>query len=131
VIHDRDAHRAVLDTLDEVGAPEITIFHCYSGDAEMARECIDKGYVLSFAGTVTFKNAPQLREAVKLVPHNQLLVETDSPFLAPMPHRGSLNTPAQIPNIVRFIAAERGEDLATLTAAISANADRIFGSFQS
>ena len=130
VIHDRDAHRAVLDTLDEVGAPEITIFHCYSGDADMARECIDKGYVLSFAGTVTFKNAPQLREAVKLVPHNQLLVETDSPFLAPMPHRGSLNTPAQIPNIVRFIAAERGEDLATLTAAISANADRIFGSFQ-
>jgi TatD DNase family protein len=131
VIHDRDAHRTVLDTLDEVGAPEITIFHCYSGDADMARECIDKGYVLSFAGTVTFKNAPQLREAVKLVPHNQLLVETDSPFLAPMPHRGSLNTPAQIPNIVRFIAAERGEDLATLTAAISANADRIFGSFQS
>lgn len=130
VIHDRDAHRAVLDTLDEVGAPEITIFHCYSGDADMARECIDKGYVLSFAGTVTFKNAPQLREAVKLVPHNQLLVETDSPFLAPMPHRGSLNTPAQIPNILRFIAAERGEDLATLTAAISANADRIFGSFQ-
>ena len=130
VIHDRDAHRAVLDTLDEVGAPEITIFHCYSGDADMARECIDKGYVLSFAGTVTFKNAPQLREAVKLVPHNQLLVETDSPFLAPMPHRGSLNTPAQIPNIVRFIAAERGEDLVTLTAAISANADRIFGSFQ-
>jgi TatD DNase family protein len=131
VIHDRDAHRAVLDALDDVGAPEITIFHCFSGDAEMARECIDKGYVLSFAGTVTFKNAPQLREAVKLVPHNQLLVETDSPFLAPMPHRGSLNTPAQIPNIVRFIAAERGEDLATLTAAISANADRIFGSFQS
>lgn len=130
VIHDRDAHRAVLDTLDEVGAPEITIFHCYSGDADMARECIDKGYVLSFAGTVTFKNAPQLREAVKLVPHNQLLVETDSPFLAPMPHRGSLNTPAQIPNIVRFIAAERGEDLVNLTAAISANADRIFGSFQ-
>ena len=130
VIHDRDAHRAVLDTLDEVGAPDITIFHCYSGDAQMAKECIEKGYVLSFAGTVTFKNAPQLREAVKLVPHNQLLVETDSPFLAPMPHRGSLNTPAQIPNILRFIAAERGEDLATLTAAISANADRIFGSFQ-
>jgi TatD DNase family protein len=130
VIHDRDAHRAVLDTLDEVGAPEITIFHCYSGDAQMARECIEKGYVLSFAGTVTFKNAPQLREAVKLVPHNQLLVETDSPFLAPMPHRGSLNTPAQIPNILRFIATERNEDLVTLTEAISENANRIFGSFQ-
>jgi len=130
VIHDRDAHRSVLDTLDEVGAPDITIFHCYSGDAQMAKECIEKGYVLSFAGTVTFKNAPQLREAVKLVPHNQLLVETDSPFLAPMPHRGSLNTPAQIPNILRFIAAERSEDLASLTQAISENANRIFGSFQ-
>lgn len=130
VIHDRDAHRAVLDTLDEVGAPDITIFHCYSGDAQMAKECIEKGYVLSFAGTVTFKNAPQLREAVKLVPRNQLLVETDSPFLAPMPHRGSLNTPAQIPNILRFIAAERSEDLVSLTQAISENANRIFGSFQ-
>ena len=130
VIHDRDAHRAVLDTLDEVGAPDITIFHCYSGDAQMAKECIEKGYVLSFAGTVTFKNAPQLREAVKLVPHNQLLVETDSPFLAPMPHRGSLNTPAQIPSILRFIAAERSEDLVSLTQAISENANRIFGSFQ-
>jgi len=130
VIHDRDAHRAVLDTLDDVGAPDITIFHCYSGDAQMAKECIEKGYVLSFAGTVTFKNAPQLREAVKLVPHNQLLVETDSPFLAPMPHRGSLNTRAQIPNILRFIAAERSEDLVSLTQAISENANRIFGSFQ-
>jgi TatD DNase family protein len=130
VIHDRDAHRAVLDVLDEVGAPRVTIFHCYSGDAQMAEECIEKGYVLSFAGTVTFKNAPQLRESVKLVPIDQLLVETDSPFLAPMPHRGSLNTPAQIPNILRSIAAERGEDLATMTAAISANAERIFGSFK-
>jgi len=129
VIHDRDAHRAVLDTLVEVGAPEKTVFHCYSGDAEMARECIDKGYILSFAGTLTFKNAPQLREAVKLVPSDQLLVETDSPFLCPMPNRGALNTPAQIPNILRFMAEERGEDLDSLCAAISANAERIFGSF--
>lgn len=131
VIHDRDAHRAVLDTLDEVGAPNQTVFHCFSGDAQMARECIDKGYILSFAGTVTFKNAPQLREAVKLVPLDQLLVETDSPFLAPTPHRGALNTPAQIPNILRFIAAERDEPLADLANAISANAERIFGSFKS
>lgn len=129
VIHDRDAHRAVLDILDEEGAPDITVFHCYSGDAEMARECIDKGYVLSFAGTVTFKNAPALREAVKLVPVEQLLVETDSPFLAPAPHRGSLNTPSQIPNILRFIAAERGDDVNDLAAAISATGNRIFGSF--
>jgi TatD DNase family protein len=130
VIHDRDAHRAVLDVLESEGAPDITIFHCYSGDAAMAKECVEKGYVLSFAGTVTFKNAPQLREALALVPAEQLLVETDSPFLAPMPHRGSLNTPAQIPHILRFIAEERGEDLVTLTSAISANAERIFGSFQ-
>ena len=129
VIHDRDAHRAVLDVLDEVGAPDITIFHCYSGDAEMARECVDKGYILSFAGTVTFKNAPQLREAVKLVPIDQLLVETDSPFLAPMPHRGSLNTPAQIPTILRAIAEERGEGVEELAAAITRNCLRIFGSF--
>ena len=130
VIHDRDAHRAVLDVLDEVGAPEVTIFHCYSGDAEMARECIEKGYILSFAGTVTFKNAPELREAVKLVPVNQLLVETDSPFLAPSPHRGSLNTPAQIPTILRAVALERGEDVNELAAAITHNCLRIFGSFE-
>ena len=130
VIHDRDAHRAVLDVLESEGAPDITVFHCYSGDVEMARECVEKGYVLSFAGTVTFKNAPQLREAVKLVPSAQLLVETDSPFLAPMPHRGSLNTPAQIPHIVRFIAQERGDDLVELTTSLSNNAERIFGSFQ-
>ncbi len=129
VIHDRDAHRAVLDTLDEVGAPDRTVFHCFSGDAEMARECVAKGYLLSFAGTVTFKNAPQLREALKLVPSNQLLVETDSPFLAPMPHRGALNTPAQIPNILRFMAAERGDDLVELVDSISNNLNRIFGPF--
>ncbi|MFM9099281.1 MAG: TatD family hydrolase [Actinomycetota bacterium] len=129
VIHDRDAHRAVLDVLDEVGAPEKTVFHCFSGDAEMARECVAKGYYLSFAGTVTFKNAPHLREALKLVPAGQLLVETDSPFLAPMPHRGALNTPAQIPNTLRVMASERGEELSTLADVISANAERVFGSF--
>ena len=129
VIHDRDAHRAVLDLLIEEGAPAKTIFHCYSGDAEMARECIEKGYILSFAGTLTFKNAPALREAVKLVPLDQLLVETDSPFLAPMPHRGALNTPAQIPTILRFMADERGEDVDELATAISNNCERLFGSF--
>jgi TatD DNase family protein len=131
VIHDRDAHRAVLDTLAEVGAPEKTIFHCYSGDSEMARECVAKGYYLSFAGTVTFKNAPHLREALKLVPIELLLVETDSPFLAPMPHRGALNTPAQIPNTLRVMAEERGEDLSHLANSISENAELVFGSFKS
>ena len=129
VIHDRDSHEDVLSVLLEVGAPEKTVFHCFSGDVQMAKTCIERGYILSFAGTLTFKNAPSLREAVKLVPHDQLLVETDSPFLAPAPHRGSLNTPAQIANIVRAMAAERNEDVAELATALSVNAERIFGSF--
>jgi TatD DNase family protein len=129
VIHDRDSHEDVLSVLLEVGAPEKTVFHCFSGDVEMAKICIDRGYILSFAGTMTFKNAPALREAVKLVPHDQLLVETDSPFLAPAPHRGALNTPAQIATIVRAMAAERDEDVTELATALSQNAERIFGSF--
>ena len=130
VIHDRDAHRAVLDLLIEEGAPDNTIFHCYSGDAAMAKECISNNYILSFAGTVTFKNAPELREAVAIVPIELLLVETDSPFLSPMPNRGALNTPAQIPNTLRAIADVRGESADYLAAAISENAERIFGSFK-
>ena len=130
VIHDRDAHRAVLDLLIEEGAPANTIFHCYSGDAAMAKECISNKYILSFAGTITFKNAPELREAVALVPIELLLVETDSPFLSPMPNRGALNTPAQIPNTLRAIADVRGESADYLAAAISENAERIFGSFK-
>ena len=129
VIHDRDSHRAVLDLLIQEGAPDMTIFHCYSGDAQMAKECIANNYILSFAGTVTFKNAPELREAVVLVPVEQLLVETDSPFLAPMPNRGSLNTPAQIPNTLRVMADLRGESVDYLAGAISENAERIFGKF--
>jgi TatD DNase family protein len=129
VIHDRDSHEDVLSILLEVGAPEKTVFHCYSGDLAMAKICVDRGYVLSFAGTLTFKNAPQLREAVKIVPDDQLLVETDSPFLAPMPHRGALNTPAQIANIVRAMADERDVSDAELATMLSNNAERIFGSF--
>ena len=131
VIHDRDSHDDVLSVLLEVGAPEKVIFHCFSGDVAMAKTCIERGYVLSFAGTLTFKNAPALREAVKLVPIDQLLVETDSPFLAPMPHRGALNTPAQIANIVRAMALERDADLGELATALGNNAERLFGSFAS
>ena len=129
VIHDRDSHEDVLSILLEVGAPEKTIFHCYSGDLAMAKICVDRGYILSFAGTLTFKNAPELREAVKIVPADQLLVETDSPFLAPTPHRGALNTPAQIANIVRAMADERSVSDAELATTLSNNAERIFGSF--
>jgi TatD DNase family protein len=129
VIHDRDSHDDVLSILSEVGAPEKTVFHCFSGDVAMAKMCIERGYILSFAGTLTFKNAPELRDAVKLVPLDQLLVETDSPFLAPAPHRGAGNTPAQIANIVRAMATERNQDLAELATALSENAERVFGSF--
>jgi len=129
VIHDRDSHDDVLSVLLEVGAPEKTIFHCFSGDLAMAKICVERGYILSFAGTLTFKNAPQLREAVKIVPAEQLLVETDSPFLAPTPHRGALNTPAQIANIVRAMADERNVSDAELATTLSNNAERVFGSF--
>ena len=129
VIHDRDAHADVLSVLLEVGAPAQTIFHCFSGDVAMAKICIDRGYILSFAGTLTFKNAPVLRAAVALVPIEQLLVETDSPFLSPMPNRGALNTPAQIATIVRAMAHERGADVGELATALGSNAERIFGSF--
>ena len=129
VIHDRDSHDDVLSVLLEVGAPEKTIFHCFSGDLAMAKICVERGYILSFAGTLTFKNAPQLRDAVKIVPNDQLLVETDSPFLAPTPHRGALNTPSQIANIVRAMADERDVSDAELATTLSNNAERIFGSF--
>src|SRR5690606_34727174 len=87
-IHDRDAHDAVLDTLSRTGAPERTVFHCFSGDDEMARTCADAGYHLSFAGNVTFKNAQNLRDALKVTPIERILVETDAPFLTPVPLRG-------------------------------------------
>lgn len=129
VIHDRDSHDDVLSVLLEVGAPEKTVFHCFSGDVEMAKKCIERGYILSFAGTVTFKNAPALREALAITPIDQILVETDAPFLAPTPYRGALNSPAQIATIVRAMAEERNADLAEFATALSNNAERIFGSF--
>ena len=129
VIHDRDSHDDVLSVLLEVGAPEKTVFHCFSGDIEMAKKCIERGYILSFAGTVTFKNAPELREALAITPIDQILVETDSPFLAPTPHRGSLNSPAQIATIVRAMAHERKADLEEFANSLSRNAERVFGSF--
>jgi TatD DNase family protein len=129
IIHDRDSHSDVLRVLREVGAPEKTIFHCFSGDRQMAEECIAAGYFLSFAGTVTFKNAPELREALKITPLSQMLVETDAPFLAPMPHRGSLNLPSQIPNTLRFMADVVGRNVNELAIATRENALTIFGSF--
>jgi len=127
VIHDRDAHDDVLKLLEEEGAPETVVLHCFSGDAEFARQCADRGYVMSFAGTVTFKNAVPLQKAAKLAPRELILVETDAPFLTPMPYRGRPNAPYLIPLTVRFLADLRGDDLDELCAVISATGERVFG----
>jgi TatD DNase family protein len=112
VIHDRDAHDDVLKILEEEGAPERVVLHCYSGDAAMATTCAERGYYLSFAGTVTFANAPHLREALAVTPSDRILVETDAPFLTPAPHRGRPNAPYLIPTTLRAMATvlEQSED---------------------
>lgn len=127
VIHDRDAHDDVLAMLDEHGTPERTVMHCFSGDAEFARACLDRGCYLSFAGTVTFKNAQSVRDALAIAPLDRILVETDAPFLAPSPYRGRPNASYLIPVTVRAMAQIRGDDLAKLCAAIADNTDRAFG----
>jgi TatD DNase family protein len=127
MIHDRDAHADVLRILREEGAPETVIFHCFSGDAEMARECADAGYVLSFAGTVTFRNAKDLREAAVVPPEDLLLVETDAPFLTPHPHRGKGNEPFCLPWTVRGLAELRGVEPDALAQVTHRNARRVYG----
>lgn len=126
VIHDRDAHADVLRVLREEGAPERTVFHCYSGDAEMARECAAAGYYMSFAGTVTFKNAAPLREALAVAPLELVLVETDAPYLTPAPYRGRPNAPYLIPLTVRAMAAVRGLGEDAMATALAANTARAF-----
>ena len=128
-IHDRDAHEAVLETLTRVGAPERTVFHCFSGDEAMARVCADAGYYLSFAGNVTFKNAQNLRDALKVTPLDRLLVETDAPFLTPVPLRGRPNAPYLVPLTVRFLAAELDIEVDELCAQLAENTLRVYGSF--
>ena len=129
VIHDRDAHDDVLRVLREEGAPEWTVFHCFSGDAEMAAECVRAGYVLSFAGTVTFTNAPELRAAAVVVPPGQLLVETDAPFLTPVPYRGRPNAPYLVPLTVRALATVREVPVEQLCEDITRTGQRVFGNW--
>jgi TatD DNase family protein len=126
-IHDRDAHDDVLRILDEEGAPERTVLHCFSGDLAMARECVERGYYLSFAGTVTFKNARALRDALTATPLDQLLVETDAPYLAPTPHRGATNASFLVPVTVRAMASVLTVDVPTLCHALSDNSERVYG----
>lgn len=129
IIHDRDAHEDILRVLKEEGAPERVIFHCYSGDEQMADECIRAGYYLSFSGTVTFKNAPELRAALAITPLTHLLVETDAPFLAPTPYRGALNSPAQVARTIRFMAEVLERPVEDLCNATYENAKALFGEF--
>ncbi|MET7756966.1 TatD family hydrolase [Streptomyces sp. NPDC005389] len=126
VIHDREAHADVLRVLDEEGAPERTVFHCYSGDAAMAEICAAKGYYMSFAGNVTFKNAQHLRDALAVAPLELVLVETDAPFLTPAPYRGRPNAPYLIPVTLRAMAEVRGIDENDMAEAIAVNTARAF-----
>jgi len=127
MIHNRDADAAVLDVLRAEGAPETVIFHCFSSDATMARTCVDAGWVLSLSGTVSFKNARDLREAARLVPPGQLLVETDAPFLTPHPFRGAPNEPYCLPYTVRALADVLGRSAEAIAEETSATARRVYG----
>ena len=129
VIHDRDAHEEILRVVDDEGAPEHVVMHCFSGDAAFARACADRGFVLSFAGTLTFANAGNLREAAGLTPVGQLLVETDAPFLTPMPHRGRPNASRLVPHTIRALAEATGTPLDELCATLTATAERVLGSW--
>jgi TatD DNase family protein len=126
-IHDRDAHREVVEVLDRVGAPERTVFHCFSGDAAFAQLVAERGWFLSFAGTVTFKNAQPLRDALQVVPRSTLLIETDAPYLTPVPFRGRPNSAYLIPHTLRSMAQTLGTDPSMLAAQISSNTELVYG----
>ncbi|GII97316.1 TatD family hydrolase [Sinosporangium siamense] len=129
VIHDRDAHDDVLRVLSEEGAPDVVVFHSYSGDAEMAKRCTAAGYFMSFSGPVTYKNANYLREAAQVAPAELILVETDAPYLPPVPHRGKPNAPYLIPLIVRCLAEVKSVDVDKLCNSISSNGETVFGAW--
>jgi TatD DNase family protein len=126
-VHDRDAHEDVLRILAEEGARDRVVLHCFSGDMEMSRECVRRGYYLSFAGTVTFKNARDLRDALAVTPLEHLLVETDAPYLTPAPYRGQVNAPYLVPLTVRAMAATLNVAVPTLCEALSANSETVYG----
>jgi len=130
MIHDRDAHEDVLRILDADGPPEHVIFHCFSGDAAMAKRCAEAGYVMSFAGNVTFSSAQPLRDAAAAAPAELILVETDAPFLTPVPNRGRPNSPAMVAHTLRAIAEVKQLDVAELCATVTATGERVFGGWR-
>jgi TatD DNase family protein len=127
MIHNRDADADVLDVLAAEGAPDTVILHCFSSDAQMARRCVDAGWLLSLSGTVSFRNARALHEAATLIPSDQLLVETDAPYLTPHPYRGAPNEPYCLPYTVRALADVVGRPATELAAETSATAARVYG----
>ena len=126
-IHDRDAHAEVIEVLLADGAPDRTVFHCFSGDAAMARLCAHEGWYLSFAGTVTFKNAEALRAAAAVTPVDRVLIETDSPFLTPHPHRGAPNSPEQAALTIREVARVQERDLEQLCTQVWNTSHELYG----
>lgn len=126
IIHDREAHDAVVAVLDDERAPDRTVFHCFSGGLDLVRTCTERGWYLSFAGNVTFRNAPELREAAAAAPPELLVTETDSPFLSPHPHRGRPNEPARVQQVVEQLATLHDLDPAEMAAITTANARRLF-----
>lgn len=126
-IHDRDAHDDVVSTLTRVGAPAATVFHCFSGDVELARICADNGWYMSFSGTVTFKNSQGLRDALAIAPRELILVETDAPFLTPIPYRGRPNGSYLVPLTMRFMAETLQTDLDELCAQVARNTEAVYG----
>jgi len=128
-IHDRDAHDDVVATLERLGAPERTVFHCFSGGPELARVCAEHGWYMSFSGTVTFKNAALLREALVVAPRHLIMVETDAPFLTPTPFRGRPNAPYLVPLTLRSMADTIGTDPSMLAAQITSNTETVYGAW--
>jgi TatD DNase family protein len=127
MIHDREAHADVLRVLEDEGPPSRVVFHCFSGDVPMVEQCAEAGYVMSFAGNVTFANAQPLRDAAAVAPPDLLLAETDAPFLTPVPNRGKPNSPAMAAYTLRCLAGVKGMDVADLCDAVTATAQRVFG----
>ena len=128
-IHDRDAHEKVVETLLRVGAPDKVVFHCYSGDLELAKICSDNGWYTSFAGNITIKRNQHLRDSLKAMPRDKILVETDAPFLTPEPLRGRPNAPYLVPITVRFMAEQLGMDANELSGQIATNTIEVYGSW--
>jgi TatD DNase family protein len=129
MIHDRDAHDQVVETLLRLGPPEKVVFHCYSGETDLAQICIDNGWYMSFAGNITIKRNQHLRDSLIMAPKELILVETDAPFLAPEPFRGRPNAPYLVPITVRFMAEQRGVDVNELAAQLALNTERVYGSW--